>query len=65
MSTATSISALMHDTGEDFCCGHPLRYVGAELLSSYEPGKKYSPRAKLPPSWRVDLGTTFPVNSCI
>ena len=35
--------SLIHDTGEDYCYGHPLRFVGAELLSKYEPGKDYSP----------------------
>ena len=57
--------SLIHDTGEDFCSGHPLRYIGTELLSKYEPGKKYSPRAKLPPSWQKDLETSYPVDSCI
>ena len=28
--------ALMYDTGEDFNCGSPLRFTGAELLSAYE-----------------------------
>ena len=56
--------SLIHNTGEDYCYGHPLRFVGAELLSKYEPGKNYSPRAKLPPSWQRNLGTTFPIDSC-
>ena len=56
--------ALFYDTGEDYNCGSPLRFIGAELLSSYEPGKDYSPRAKLPPSWRRDLGVTFPIDCC-
>ena len=55
--------ALMYDTVEDFNCGSPLRFTSTELLSAYEPGKTHSPRAKLPPSWRIDLGTTFPVDS--
>ena len=43
--------ALFYDTGEDYNCGSPLRFIGVELQSSYEPRKDYSPRAKLPPSW--------------
>ena len=35
--------ALFYDTGEDYNCGSPLRFISAELLSSYEPGKDYSP----------------------
>ena len=57
--------ALMYDTGEDFNCGSPLRFTGAELLSAYEPGKTHSPRAKLPPSWRLNSGATHPVESCV
>ena len=57
--------ALMYDTGEDFNCGSPLRFTGAELLSAYEPGKTYSPQAKLPPSWRLNSGATHPVESCV
>ena len=57
--------ALMYDTGEDFNCGSPLRFTGAELLSTYEPGKTHSPWAKLPPSWRLNSGATHPVESCI
>ena len=57
--------ALFYDTGEDYNCGSPLRFIGAELLSSYEPGKDYSPRAKLPPSWRKDLSVNHPVNCCV
>ena len=56
--------ALFYDTGEDYNCGSPLRFIGAELLSSYEPGKDYSPRAKLPPSWPRDLGVTFTIDCC-
>ena len=57
--------SLIHVTGEDYCYGHPLCFVSAELLSKYEPGKNYSPRAKLPPLWQKDPGTTFPVHSCV
>ena len=57
--------ALMYDTGEDFNCGSPLQFTGTELLSAYEPGKTHSPWAKLPPSWHLNPGTTFPVDSCI
>ena len=57
--------ALFYDTGEDYNCGSPLRFIGAELQSSYEPGKDYSPRAKLPPSWRKDVSVNYPVNCCI
>ena len=56
---------LIHDTGEDYCYGHSLRFVSAELLSKYEPGKNYSPRAKLSPSWRRNPGITFLVDSCV
>ena len=42
--------AILYDTGEDYNCGSPLCFIGAELLSSYEPRKNYSPRTKLPPS---------------
>ena len=57
--------AMMYDTGEDFNCGSPLRFTGAELLSAYEPGKTHSPRAKLPPSWHLNSGATLLVESCI
>ena len=57
--------ALMYGTSEDFNCGSPLRFTGAELLSAYEPGKTHSPRAKLPPSWCFNPGTTFPIESCV
>ena len=56
--------ALMYDTGKDFNCGSPLRFIGAELLGAYDPGKTYSPRAKLPPSWRLNSEGTHPVESC-
>ena len=45
---------LIHDTGEysrESNFGHPSRYIGAELLSAYEPGKTFSPQAKLLPAW--------------
>ena len=57
--------ALMYDTGEDNNCGSPLRFTGVELLSAYEPGKTHSPQAKLPPSWRINPGSTSPVESCV
>ena len=56
---------MMYDTGEDFNCGSPLRFTGAELLHAYEPEKTHSPRAKLPPSWRLNSGTTHLVESCV
>ena len=56
--------ALVYDTGEDFNCGSTLRFTGAELLGAYDPGKKFSPRAKLPPSWRFNSEGTHPVESC-
>ena len=52
--------AVLYDTGEDYNCGSPLHFIGAELLSSYEPGKDHSPRAKIPPSWRRDPGISPP-----
>ena len=57
--------AIMYDTGEDYNCGSPLRFTGAELLSAYEPGKTHSLWAKLPPSWRLNSGVTHPVESCV
>ena len=56
--------ALVYDTGENFNYGSALRFTGAELLSAYNPGKQFSPRAKLPPSWRFNLEGNHPVESC-
>ena len=56
--------ALMYDTGEDYNYGSALRFTGAELLSAYDPGKQFSPRAKLPPSWRFNSVGAHPVESC-
>ena len=56
--------ALVYSTGEDFNCGSTLRFTGAELLGAYDPRKKFSPRAKLPPSWRLNSEGTHPVESC-
>ena len=56
--------ALVYDTGEDYNYGSTLRFTGAELLSAYNPGKQHSPRAKLPPSWRLNSEGTHPVESC-
>ena len=57
--------ALMYDTGEDFNCSSPLRFTSVELLTAYEPGKTHSPRAKLPPSWHLNSGATYPIKSCV
>ena len=56
--------ALVYDTGENFNYGSTLRFTGAELLSAYNPGKTFSPRAKLPPSWRFNSEGNHPVESC-
>ena len=55
---------LVYDTGEDYNYGSTLRFTGAELLSAYNLGKAFSPRAKLPPSWRFNSEGPYPVESC-
>ena len=56
--------ALVYDTGENYNYGSTLRFTGAELLGAYNLGKQFSPRAKLPPSWRFNSEGTHPVESC-